>query len=213
LNTQPLIDTEHVLLCKRERVQEIMGKNVLIPISRGLVTRLADPSAFWFGPRHLIETDMKYVQLVSYVIIEHDSRILCYQRGNDSSEQRLKNKLSIGLGGHISLQDARTTNGILDVEKTIKAGATREVREELEVHKVTASKRLVLLHSRLNTVDEVHCGFVEVWKVESPQVATREKSLKTIGFKSLSELAVMQGFESWSTLLIQYLNNTSQSIQ
>jgi len=213
MNKQSLKDAEHVLLCKRVKIQEIMGENVLIPISRELVTRLADPSAFWFGPRHLIETDTNYVQLVSYVIIKHDSRILCYQRGDDSSEQRLKNKLSIGLGGHISLIDTRITNGILDVMKTIKAGAAREVREELEVNKVVASKQLVLLHSRLNTVDEVHCGFVEVWKIESPQVATKEKSHKTIGFKSLPELAAMQGFESWSTLLIQYLSNTSQSIQ
>jgi predicted NUDIX family phosphoesterase len=121
--------------------------------------------------------------------------------------------LSIGLGGHISLKDVRITNGVLDVMKTIKAGASREVREELEIHKVVASKELVLLHSRLNAVNEVHCGFVEVWKIESPQVTTKEKSLKTIGFKTLSELANMQGFETWSTLLIQHLNHMSQSIQ
>lgn len=209
----PVKDVEHVLFCDSGRIQKILGESVIIPISRKLITMLADPSTFWFGPRNLIETDTKYVQLVSYVVIEHDHRILCYQRGDDSSEQRLKNKLSIGLGGHISLKDARITNGILDVMKTIKAGAAREVREELEVHKVVASKKLVMLHSRVNTVDKVHCGFVEVWKIESPQVATKEKSLKTIGFKSLPELAAMHGFESWSTLLIQYLNNTSQSIQ
>ena len=213
MNKQPVNGAEHVLLCDRCWIQEIMGDNVLIPISRKLITRLADPSAFWFGPRHLIETDTKYVQLISYVIIEHDSRILCYQRGDDSSEQRLKNKLSIGLGGHVSLTDARTTNGILDIAKTIKAGAAREVREELEVHKIVARKKLVLLHSNLTAVDEVHCGFVEVWQVESPQVATREKSLKTIGFKPLSEIVGIQGFESWSTLLIQHLNSTSQNIQ
>lgn len=213
MNKPPFTGAEHVLLCDSGWIQEIMGKNVLIPISGKLVSKLRDPSAFWFGPRHLIETDTRYVQLVSYVIIEHDDRILCYQRGDDSTEQRLKNKLSIGLGGHISLKDARTTNGILDVVKTIKAGAKREVREELEVHKIVASKKLVLLHSRLNAVDTVHCGFVDVWKVESSQVATKEYSLKTKGFKSLPELAAMQGFESWSTLLIQHLNNTNQSIQ
>ena len=210
---QPIGNVEHVLLCKYEWIQEIMGENILIPISRKLVTRLADPSVFWFGPRNLIETHTKYVQLVSYVIIEHDNQVLCYQRGDDSSEQRLKNKFSIGLGGHISLIDARITNGTLDVMKTIKAGAAREVGEELEVHKVLASKKLVLLHSKVNAVDSVHCGFVEIWKVESPQVATKETSLKTIGFKSLSELAAKQGFETWSTLLIQYLNNMSPNIQ
>jgi len=209
MNKLPVKDVEHILLCNSGRIQEIMGENVIIPISRKLNTMLADPSTFWFGPRNLIETDTNYVQLVSYVIIEHNHRILCYQRGNDSSEQRLKNKLSIGLGGHISLNDARLTNGILDVMKTIKAGAAREVREELEVHKVIASKKLVLLHSRLNVVDAVHCGFVEVWKIESSQVATKEKSLKTVGFQSLSELAAMKGFETWSKLLIQYLSNRS----
>jgi len=211
MNKQPVKGAEHVLVCEKCWIQEVMGNDVFIPISRKLLANLADPSPFWFGPRHLIEADTKYVQLVSYVIIEHGSRILCYQRGNDSLEQRLKNKLSIGLGGHISLQDARITNGTLDVVKTIKAGAAREVREELEVHKVVARKKLVLLHSRLNTVDEVHCGFVEVWKIDSSQVGTKEKDLRTIGFKSLPELATMQGVESWSTLLIQYLGNINQN--
>lgn len=209
----PVKDIEHVLLCDSNRIQKIMGESVIIPISRKLITMLADASTFWFGPRNLIETYTTYIQLVSYVVIEHDHRILCYRRGDDSSEQRLKNKLSIGLGGHISLKDVSITDGIFDVMKTIKAGAAREVREELDGLKVVARKKLALLHSRLNTVDEVHCGLVEVWKIESPQVATKEKSLKTIGFKSLSELSAMQGFESWSTLLMQYLNDTYQSIQ
>lgn len=213
MNKQPLNDTEHILLCDSSRIQEIMGENVIIPISRELISMLANPSIFWFGPRNQIETNTRFVQFVSYVVIEHDCKILCYQRGDDSLEQRLKNMLSIGLGGHISLKDVRITRGVLDVMKTIKAGTSREVREELEVHKVVASKELVLLHSRLNTVDEVHCGFVEVWKIESPQVATKEKSLNTIGFKTLSELANMQGFETWSTLLIQHLNHMSQSVQ
>ena len=212
MNKQPPNHTEHILLCDSSRIQEIMGDNVIIPISRGLISMLANPSIFWFGPRNQIETDTRFVQFVSYVVIEHDCKILCYQRGDDSLEQRLKNMLSIGLGGHISLKDVRITRGVLDVMKTIKAGTSREVREELEVHKVLASKEFVLLHSRLNPVDEVHCGFVEVWKIKSPQVATKEKSLKTIGFKTLSELANMQGFETWSRLLIQHLNHMSQSV-
>lgn len=209
MNKQSLKDTEHVLLCKRGWIRDIMGGNVLIPISRKIVTKLADPSAFWLGPRHLIETNTNYIQLVSYVIIEHDSRILCYQRGSDAAEPRLKNMLSIGLGGHISLPDTRITKGSLDVLKTIKAGAAREVWEELKVRKVVTSKQLVLLHPRLNAVDEVHCGFVEQWTLESPQAVTKEKSLNTIGFKSLSELIAMQGFETWSTLLIRHLNSQS----
>lgn len=213
MNNQPPKDTEHVLLCDSGRIQKIMGENVIIPISREIISMLAKPSTFWLGPRNHSETDPKYVQLISYVLIEHDSQILCYQRGDDSLEQRLKNMLSIGFGGHISLKDVRITNGVLDVMKTIKAGASREVREELEIHRVVARKELVLLHSKLNAVDEVHCGFVEVWKIESPQVTTKEKSLKTIGFKTLSELANMQGFETWSTLLIQHLNHMTQSIQ
>lgn len=210
MSKQQVNDTEHVLLCESSHIQGVMGNSAITPISRKMVIRFAEPSSFWFGPRNLIETDMKYVQLVSYVIIEHDSQILCYQRGHASSEQRLKNKLSIGLGGHISLTDARFTHGILDIMKTIKSGAAREVEEELEIPKVVARKKYFLLHSRLNAVDKVHCGLVEIWNLETPQVAIKDESLSIIGFKSLSELATTQGFETWSMLLIQHLNNRHQ---
>lgn len=201
------IGIEHVLLCEASRIQDIMGAKELIPLSKSLVTEFADAGSFWFGPRNLVETDERYIQLVSYVLIAHGDRFLCYQRGHESSEERLREKLSIGLGGHISLTDTRAILGTLDVMKTIKAGATREVAEELETSKVTARKKLALLHSRENAVDTVHCGLVEIWHVESPHVTIKDKSLQLIGFKSLPELTAMQGFETWSTLLIQHLNS------
>ncbi len=204
------IGTEHVLLCEASRIQDIMGAKELIPISKSLISEFADAGSFWFGPRNLVEADERYLQLVSYVLIAHSDRFLCYQRGHASCEERLREKLSIGLGGHISLTDKRATFGTLDVMKTIKAGAAREVSEELETPKVAERKKLALLHSRENAVDMVHCGLVEIWHLESPQLTIKDKSLKVIGFKSLSELAVMQGFETWSTLLIRHLNSSPQ---
>ena len=151
--------------------------------------------------------------MVSYVLIAHSDRFLCYQRGNASSEERLREKLSIGLGGHISLTDTRVTLGTLDVMKTIKAGAAREVAEELESYNVTARNKLALLHSRKNPVDKVHCGVVEVWNVESPHVTIKDKCLSIVGFKTLPELAAMEGFETWSTLLIPHLSSSPQHTQ
>jgi predicted NUDIX family phosphoesterase len=209
---QPVFNAEHVLLCVSSHLLEIMGNNEITPLSRKLVTRFADPGCFWFGPRNLIENDTKFVQIVSYIIIEHDGKLLCYQRGHNSSEQRLKDKFSIGLGGHVSLTDTRVTHGTLDVMKTITAGAIREVGEELESYDVAARKKHFLLHSRLNAVDTVHCGLVELWNLKTPQVAIKDKSLNIIGFKTLSELAAMQGVETWSTLLIQHLK-THRRIQ
>lgn len=204
------IGTEHVLLCEASRIQGIMGAKELIPLSKSLVVEFADAGAFWFGPRCLIETDERYIQLVAYVLIAHGNRFLCYKRGHASSEDRLRGKLSVGWGGHISLIDTRVTHGSLDVMNTIKAGAAREVTEELAPPKVTARKKFALLHSRKNAVDTVHCGVVEIWHVESPQVTIKDKSLSIVGFKTLPELAAMQGFETWSTLLIRHLSSPPQ---
>ncbi len=210
---QPISATEHVLLCGSSHIQQIMGNIEIVPISRKLIAKFADPGSFWFGPRNLIETDTQYIQMVSYVIIEHDGKFLCYQRGENSSEQRLKNKLSIGLGGHITLTDIRVAHGTLDVMKTITAGATREVKEELETNNDAVRKKHFLLHSRRNEVDIVHCGLVELWNLETPHVTIKDETLNIIGFRTLPELVALQGLEAWSTIIIQYLNSKQQHIQ
>lgn len=204
---QPIRNIEHVLICKKLLIEKIMGTRHLVPITEAFEKMLADPSAFWFGPRNVIEKNKNYVQFVAYVLIKYKEQFLCYQRSKHSSEQRLKNQYSIGFGGHISLKDARLTNATLDIKRTIEAGAIREVREELNIETHVIKRKLSLLHSRYNVVDTVHCGLVEIWDIEAPDVKVNDSSLNLIGFKSLTELSVLVDLETWSKLLVQNLSN------
>lgn len=205
LSSSPFQNIEHVLFCKSQWIEKVMGKHPLIPMSKSLSKKLSDSSNFWFGPRMMIESDTRYVQLISYILVTCNGSVLCYQRGINSSEQRLKGKYSVGLGGHIILQDAKFTNGVLDIEKTIEEGASREIREELDICKVVNVRKFALLHSRVNTVDSVHCGLVEIWDINSTEVKIKDKSLHLAGFKSISELDKLEELETWSKLIINHL--------
>ncbi|MBC8484758.1 MAG: hypothetical protein H8D45_01795 [Bacteroidetes bacterium] len=59
-----------------------------------------------FKERDNMETDVNYKQIIPYVIIKnHINQILCYRRSTKSGEERLHNRLSIGIGGHIEKND------------------------------------------------------------------------------------------------------------
>ncbi|HEX3726659.1 MAG TPA: phosphoesterase, partial [Pirellulales bacterium] len=69
------------------------------------------PAHSSYRPRHEVEQDPSFKQLIPYVILRYcDSRgqqfIFQYTRGKGQGEQRLHSKKSIGVGGHISSDDS-----------------------------------------------------------------------------------------------------------
>src|ERR1700721_936133 len=58
-----------------------------------------------FHPRSIMETDPHYKQIIPYLIFEHNNSYFLMQRQSKSSEKRLSNKLTLGIGGHIRKED------------------------------------------------------------------------------------------------------------
>src|SRR5216684_3696302 len=75
-----------------------------------------------FHPRSLMEVDPVYKQIIPYLIFEHDNHYFLMQRKSDASESRLRNKLTLGIGGHIRQEDM--------IENSLFAWALREFHEE-----------------------------------------------------------------------------------
>ena len=61
-----------------------------------------------FHPRYLMETDVRYKQIIPYLIFTHNNSYFLMQRQSTAGEQRLKNKYSLGIGGHIRKEDLVT---------------------------------------------------------------------------------------------------------
>src|SRR5947208_3259208 len=59
----------------------------------------------FFMPRSQAENDPAFKQIIPYVLLAHDGRVLHYVRGKKAGEQRLVSKGSIGIGGHMNDHD------------------------------------------------------------------------------------------------------------
>src|SRR3989338_11665285 len=76
-----------------------------------------------FIPRNEAETDTTYKQVIPYLVFQHDNTYFLMQRKKNSSEQRLANKYSLGIGGHLREEDM--------AGKTLFDWAQREFKEEI----------------------------------------------------------------------------------
>ena len=136
-----------------------------------------DPIAYlgqgniWLGYRPHLETldpraeghphAASILQLIPYVVLKHDGKVLTYVRPDKGNEGRLHGKASIGVGGHIDLQDVVHEDSVLDLDQTLKLSCIREIQEEIGLE--VEGSDLVwkgLIVRRDKDVDRVHLGIV-----------------------------------------------------
>ena len=126
-------------------------------------------------------------------------RVFRYTRGTGQGEQRLHRKQSVGIGGHISSDDAGGSQPYAE-------GMRRELDEEVSINTSYTDRCVGLINDDETDVGKVHLGVVHVFDVASPDVAPREKDIVDAGFRPLEELlADLDGFESWSRICLQAL--------
>src|SRR5437763_635534 len=88
---------------------------------------ILDPAAFRFRPRTEVETDPGFKQLIPYVVLRCGPDLFHYRRGAGGAEARLRALRSVGIGGHISEEDA--AGG----DDPYRTGMLRELAEEVEI--------------------------------------------------------------------------------
>lgn len=172
------------------------------------VMAILEDADTWFGPRNTLEDFDAYRQIIPYVIAVHDGKVVGYIRQPKSGEARLHMKVSIGLGGHIDLPDAKFDgDNQFDVERTIHGAAARELFEELgldEVPPVTLAGMIVMNDTE---VDRVHLGVVGV--VHLKEVPAGSEETGAISMFAPAELLQLpdMGYEleNWTKILVPHL--------
>lgn len=158
-----------------------------------------------FQPRSEMETDPSYKQLIPYVLLqwtddEGTIKLFTYTRGGGGGEARLHAKRSVGIGGHISREDA---DGSTDPYLT---GMQRELAEEVRLESNYEEHRDGLIYDPSTEVGQVHLGVVHRFVLERPEVESNEPDLAEGGFVSVAELREqMDRLETWSQLAINAL--------
>jgi predicted NUDIX family phosphoesterase len=150
-----------------------------------------------FLPRSIMETEPVYKQIIPYLVFTHDDKYFLMQRKSDASEARLRNKLTLGIGGHIRQEDMQSNS--------LFAWALREFHEEVEYAGNISVKPLGILNDDSNDVGKVHIGFVLLLQGDSADI-TIKSELKSGIMMTLQECSAQrETMESWSQFVVDFL--------
>lgn len=200
------VQTEEYILVVPESVITAIGRveGFEADVDRFLQPILASDQLS-FQPRSQMETNPRYKQLIPYVLLqwtdaEGTVKLFTYTRGGGSGEARLHSKRSVGIGGHISREDAA------DGADPYATGMERELAEEVQLQSGYAASLDGLIYDPSNEVGQVHLGVVHRFMLERPEVKSNESDLAEGGFVSIDQLkADMDRLETWSQLAIAAL--------
>jgi len=196
---------EHVLVIPARLIESIGPIHGFeVDVDRFLRPILASDELS-YRPRGAMELDPNFKQLIPYVVLQWTdpadglARIFTYTRGG-GGESRLHAKRSIGVGGHISREDA---GGADDPYTT---GMRRELEEEVSIGSPYIDQREGLLYDDSNEVGRVHLGVVHRFVLESPLVSSNEAELAEGEFLTVEELrSQFERLETWSQLCLEAL--------
>ena len=163
-------------------------------------TVLLNPATFQFRPRSQVETDPEFKQLIPYIVLKHEGTLFHYRRGSAGMEKRLQALRSIGIGGHISEEDARGG------EDPYHTGMMRELMEEVLIDGDWTEQFLGFINDDRTPVGKVHLGVVHLFELSRGEVRARELALADSGFARIEELvAQSEQFETWSQFVLEEL--------
>jgi len=210
-----MTQTEQVLVVETKIVEQVgMFQGLAFDVDRYLPELFA-PGVARFMPRPEAEKNPDFKQLIPYVIICHDQKVLSYVRGKRAGEKRLTGLRSIGIGGHINPIDVNTSLFNTDFYQTVyRPAVEREIEEEIAIDSNHTDQIVALLNDDSNEVGSVHLGVVHLWNLDAPHVEKREQMITQLTFMTLAELeAVRDTCETWSQKCLDHLEKIIQLTQ
>jgi len=198
------VATEHVLVVPTEVFHRLGHFQGFSGDTERYLRGLLDPTRTSYRPRSAMEQDPSFKQLIPYVIFRHrdaagQTLLFQYTRGKGQGESRLHAKRSVGIGGHISADDASQ-------KSAYDEGMRRELAEEVIIDTPVRGRMGGLINDDETEVGRVHLGVVHLLDVERPAVQPRESDILEAGFRPVGELLMdISRFETWSQICLKAL--------
>lgn len=194
----PGVFDEHVLCVKREDVFPDGAWHGFVSDGLDRYQRLIRERAF-FMPRRDVEEDPGYQQVIPYVVFRHADRYFLTRRLKASSEKRLRQQYSLGVGGHINPGDLENGDPVLD-------GLKREFEEEVEYAGDFQATLLGLINDDSSPVSKVHLALAFLVDGSTPEIAIRETDKLAGELLTLEEMRIFYlEMESWSQIVYDRL--------
>lgn len=167
--------------------------------------------------RDEIEENPGWRQIIPYVVLTHADQILVYRRPDKNvGDERLRGKMSCGVGGHVELADGLK---YVDPRNWIQRATFREIDEEIVLSgdDLRHLRCVGVIRDDSNAVGQCHLGIVYHCPVRQP-AEVKSNSAEVIDLAwidAVDFLTVTQSpdspFESWSHIVARNLYSIIKS--
>ena len=148
-----------------------------------------------FRARPEMERDRSWKQVIPYLVLRDGERYFLMRRTRAGGDERLFDRWTIGVGGHLNPGDGDLAGGL-----------RREWREEVRAGFEPEFSLVGLLNDDTGDVGSVHLGAVYVADARGRPVEIRETEKLSGAFVERAEVAaVVDRMESWSALVFEHL--------
>ncbi|MCA9196767.1 MAG: phosphoesterase [Planctomycetales bacterium] len=201
------VHTEHVLVIPTDAFHQAGYFQGFSTDVETYVSKLLRPELISYRPRGQMEEDPSFKQLIPYVIFRHTDhagveRLFHYVRGQGNGETRLRSKVSIGIGGHISADDADVAGS----NSPYQEGMQRELSEEVHIDTPFQERCVGMINDDETEVGKVHLGIVHIFDVVTQDVHSKEDDIAKAGFAAVTDLLQrLDEMESWSRICLEAL--------
>jgi predicted NUDIX family phosphoesterase len=189
---------ERVLALPRRDIEPFLKTGFFAADQSALLDRISEGTVFL--DRALAEEDESFKQIIPYAAVTHGGRVLTHRRMAKSGEARLREKRSIGFGGHIN--DTDVTAGVRT--HLVLSGMIRELNEEVFIPGIRSLKLVGFVNDDSTPVNRVHLGIVFVVESASDHFVVNEPDQIQAEWSSPSEIdSWFESLESWSQIVWQ----------
>lgn len=197
-----------ILAVRKLSMPEPLSVSGFHPLNPDEIAPALSAVGLWLGPRSELEIDESFRQLIPYIVLVRGTDVVCYRRTTSGGEQRLHGLLSIGVGGHIELDDVVVQGEQIDLKRTLQAAAQREIVEEVGDIRVLDRRWVGLLVDDGSPVGRVHLGIVGIWVIADTMVRAAEDALREVQQVPIAGLQrVAPELETWSAMLAPHLES------
>ena len=195
--------TEERVLCFERKLLEQLGvfQGLSQDVERYLPIVTSAENVLYLN-RSEAELDKRYKQLIPYVLIFCNGKILRYRRGKGGQETRLHGLYSVGIGGHISEED----HGLFSSRQGYEEGMQRELKEEVDIDE-GKQPAVALINDDGTEVGFVHFGVVHLMHVADETIVGRRSGILAPEFVPVAEAKKdLTAYESWSKFCLEHLD-------
>src|SRR5580704_9651888 len=195
--------TEERVLCFERKLLEELGvfQGISLDTAKYLPVVTSTSNILYLN-RSEAELDKRYKQLIPYVLVICNDKILRYRRGKGGQETRLHGLFSVGIGGHISEED----HGLFANHSGYHESMRRELMEEVAINEMREAV-VAVINDDSTEVGYVHFGVVHILLVSNENVAGRRSGIVAPEFVPIAEAVKdPSGYESWSRFCLENMD-------